>query len=135
MNYREIYKKHHKKINEGWHIHHIDADRKNNDISNLIALPAEFHLSLHNYIGLLPRTKINVLLKWYLKKSKNKLSKAYLEYNLKKEASKLKLSKSLIQKNKIYIKNKQEQYLKYLKTYAPDYYTRLSYWNKQIETW
>jgi len=31
----------------GWHVHHVDYNRFNNDASNLIALPPALHMSLH----------------------------------------------------------------------------------------
>lgn len=50
MNYRERYKKHYK-INFGkeYDIHHIDFDRNNNSISNLLLLPKTLHLKYHAY--------------------------------------------------------------------------------------
>lgn len=33
--------------NKYFHIHHIDSDRNNNDISNLVALPMQTHLRYH----------------------------------------------------------------------------------------
>ncbi len=52
MNYRKVWIKHHGEIpfdSEGrsYDIHHIDGDRKNNDISNLICLSVEDHLKIH----------------------------------------------------------------------------------------
>ena len=46
--YREKYIKHHGEPPEGWHIHHIDGDRKNNDIDNLIAIPPKLHVWIHD---------------------------------------------------------------------------------------
>ena len=34
-------------VPDGYHVHHIDFNRDNNDISNLVVLPAKEHLSLH----------------------------------------------------------------------------------------
>ena len=52
MNYRQIYKQYYGSIptdNNGrtYDIHHIDGDRTNNDITNLIAIPVEEHLAIH----------------------------------------------------------------------------------------
>ena len=56
MNYRTFYEKHYKlKIPKNWEIHHIDADRKNNNINNLIMLPKKLHRALHKHIGLLSK--------------------------------------------------------------------------------
>jgi hypothetical protein len=49
--YREKYIKHHGEPPEGWHIHHIDGDRKNNDIDNLIAVPPSLHEWIHDKYG------------------------------------------------------------------------------------
>ena len=47
-NYREIYKKYHSDVDiSGLHIHHLDGDSNNNDISNLIALTQEDHYKIH----------------------------------------------------------------------------------------
>lgn len=35
---------------EGFEIHHIDGNRGNNDISNLILLPGELHRQLHMFL-------------------------------------------------------------------------------------
>ena len=52
MTYRKIYKKHHGSIpvdstGRTYDIHHIDGNRKNNDIKNLVALSIEDHYNLH----------------------------------------------------------------------------------------
>lgn len=52
MNYRKIWESHHGKIpfdSEGrvYDIHHIDGDRNNNEITNLICLSLEDHYKLH----------------------------------------------------------------------------------------
>jgi len=52
MTYRKIYKKHHGSIpvddtGRTYDIHHIDGDRKNNDIKNLVALSIEDHYLIH----------------------------------------------------------------------------------------
>jgi hypothetical protein len=45
--YRKIYEDHHGKAPDGYHIHHIDGNPLNNDVSNLIALSPEEHASIH----------------------------------------------------------------------------------------
>ena len=65
-NYKKLYEKHHNiKVQKGYDIHHIDGNRENNKISNLICLPRKFHKSLHNWVGLVNRQAIEVLLNWY----------------------------------------------------------------------
>lgn len=50
--YRKIYEDFHNiKIPKGWHIHHIDGDRNNNDISNLEMLKPDDHAKKHGYIN------------------------------------------------------------------------------------
>lgn len=49
-NYREKYKQHYGiDFGREYAIHHIDGDRKNNDISNLLLLPSRLHSSYHAY--------------------------------------------------------------------------------------
>lgn len=47
MGSREVYRRHYGPIPEGWHVHHIDGNRKNNDPKNLIALSPEEHYHVH----------------------------------------------------------------------------------------
>lgn len=50
MNYRKFYEEETgETIPEGYEIHHIDHDRKNNDIDNLVALPKKLHRRYHYY--------------------------------------------------------------------------------------
>ena len=64
--YKKIYENYYKiKIEKGVDIHHIDGNIKNNNIDNLICLPKKFHKCLHNWVGLISREAIEVLLKWY----------------------------------------------------------------------
>lgn len=49
ISYRKIYEDYFRiKIPAGYDIHHIDRNRGNNDIKNLILLPKELHQRLHN---------------------------------------------------------------------------------------
>ena len=74
INYRKLYEEHHNlKIPKDWEIHHIDANRDNNKLKNLIMLPKQLHRALHNYVGLLPRKELMIVRRWYMKK-KSKLS-------------------------------------------------------------
>lgn len=45
--HREVWKEAHGPIPEGCHIHHIDGDTLNNDISNLACVPGREHISAH----------------------------------------------------------------------------------------
>lgn len=48
MKYRKLYESHYGiKIPPGYEIHHIDQNRNNNDIDNLILLPKKLHSQLH----------------------------------------------------------------------------------------
>lgn len=50
--YRQIYENFHNvKIPKGYHIHHIDGNRNNNDISNLEMLSPDEHAKKHGYIS------------------------------------------------------------------------------------
>jgi hypothetical protein len=48
INYRKLYESHFGEIPKGYHIHHIDGNPYNNDISNLKAVSAEEHAIIHN---------------------------------------------------------------------------------------
>jgi hypothetical protein len=45
--YRKIYEEYHGNIPDGHHIHHIDGNPNNNDITNLIAVTPEEHAAIH----------------------------------------------------------------------------------------
>ena len=45
--HRDVWEFHNGPIPEGYHVHHIDGDTTNNDISNLCCLPAGEHRRLH----------------------------------------------------------------------------------------
>ena len=48
VNYRKMWEEFHGcDIPQGWHIHHLDGDSHNNDISNLLACSVEEHAKLH----------------------------------------------------------------------------------------
>lgn len=46
--HRRIYEDHHGPIPEGWHVHHRDGDKLNNDPANLEAVPADQHTSMYH---------------------------------------------------------------------------------------
>lgn len=43
------------KIPNNFHIHHIDLNHNNNDITNLVMLPKELHIKYHSYLSNLPK--------------------------------------------------------------------------------
>lgn len=45
--HRKVWEAHNGAIPEGYHVHHKDENRKNNEIENLELLPAKDHLSRH----------------------------------------------------------------------------------------
>lgn len=50
-NYREKYKRYYGiEFGKEYAIHHIDFDRQNNDIGNLLLLPVELHQRYHFYL-------------------------------------------------------------------------------------
>ena len=51
VNYRKIWSDEHGEIPKGYHIHHIDGNCHNNDISNLMACSREEHARLHREMG------------------------------------------------------------------------------------
>jgi hypothetical protein len=48
--HRCIYETNHGPIPDGWHVHHIDHNPKNNSVENLIAMPERIHTMLHRTI-------------------------------------------------------------------------------------
>jgi hypothetical protein len=50
LKHREVIRKHDGRIKRGYHVHHCDGIKTNNDISNLIQIPAKLHEQIHkNY--------------------------------------------------------------------------------------
>ena len=50
MNYRKAYERHlDAKIPFDWDVHHLDEDRNNNEMDNLVAIPRELHTLYHKY--------------------------------------------------------------------------------------
>lgn len=69
MNYRKLYEKHYNiKIPKGFDIHHIDGNRQNNNIDNLLLLPRDIHKKYHsainnmNYVGLIKNKGFNYII-------------------------------------------------------------------------
>lgn len=69
--HREIYEMNISKIPTGYHVHHIDKNSTNNNLSNLIAIPEEFHIELHELDrkGFILKTKreVEIALAYYLR--------------------------------------------------------------------
>ena len=107
INYRKLYESHYNiLIPKSYELHHIDADRTNNNISNLIDLPKEFHKALHSWVGLIPRIYICHLLEWYLSQDKSFSAKA-LGYYLQVKFKKINTSKTLELECKKYLRNQK----------------------------
>lgn len=52
MNYRKFYKETTGiDIPKNFDVHHIDGDRSNNDIMNLVAIPRNIHQAYHHYLS------------------------------------------------------------------------------------
>ena len=92
MNYRKLYEKICGiKIPKNFEIHHIDFDRKNNDINNLVMLPKELHNKYHkalekyNNINYSLNTKLSGSLEpgyainWYIKTHDLKIIEEFID--------------------------------------------------------
>lgn len=54
MNYRKFYEEEcNIKIPKGYEIHHIDMNRENNNIENLVMLPKKLHKQYHFYLSMI----------------------------------------------------------------------------------
>jgi len=103
MNYRKFYiEETGKNIPDNYEVHHIDADRKNNKIKNLIALPRNFHKVLHAHIGLLPKETLIKLLSLYNKTNKNFTNNALATWIFRR-LKEIGVSKEIIKRNKAHI--------------------------------
>jgi hypothetical protein len=89
--YRRICREEHGEFPWHWHVHHIDADRVNNDPSNLIAVPAELHVRVHKLRPLPTRDTITIMLTSY----QNQLNR-FAELN--RELKRLKREAQLVRK-------------------------------------
>ena len=109
VNYRKLYEKHYKiKTPKDWDIHHIDGNRENNKIKNLIAIPKEFHRALHNWLGLVPKSIIEKLLEWYIPaKEKYKYTDRALGYTLVVKFKKINTDTSLEKNRRKYLFNRK----------------------------
>ena len=48
--HRAVWEYHHGEIPKGWQVHHVDGDKSNNDISNLLLVPKSIHATYHSQI-------------------------------------------------------------------------------------
>lgn len=59
MNYRELYKDYYGiDFDNYFDVHHIDRNRENNDINNLLLLPSKLHSQFHFNLNVLEQYKI-----------------------------------------------------------------------------
>ena len=62
MDYRKYYKEYYKiEFDDNYAIHHMDFDRRNNDISDLILLPRKLHAKYHlvlNVLSICPKKPV-----------------------------------------------------------------------------
>lgn len=69
LEHRVVYQKHHGIIPALWVVHHLDTDKINNDIENLIALPARIHNLLHKYQKQIRRRLSRIEVEKFLKEN------------------------------------------------------------------
>ena len=101
--YRKYYvKETGKSIPEGYEVHHIDANRKNNKIDNLIALTRNVHKTVHADIGLQTKKTLQQLLELYSKTNKNFTNRALANWVFNR-LKKISVSEEILRKNQIHI--------------------------------
>jgi hypothetical protein len=66
MIHREVFKKHYGRIPIGWLVHHVNHDKQDNRIENLIAVPEHFHNKLHQSKSRLSRAETIERLQKYI---------------------------------------------------------------------
>lgn len=73
--HRELYEINFGKIPRFYEVHHIDKNPTNNSLNNLIAIPQEFHIQLHELdkMGIILKTKseVSIALSFYLRGKRN----------------------------------------------------------------
>lgn len=57
--HREVYADHHGAVPEGLDVHHVDGDKANNDIANLVAISRSEHLKGHYREAPIPRADLS----------------------------------------------------------------------------
>ena len=119
MNYRkkyqdEYFSKTGQLMPKEYEVHHIDANRENNNYDNLIGLPKQLHKIFHSRIGLIPKIPLENLIQLYEKTYKNFTNEA-LVYWIKKRLENVGLSEEIKKKNtKLIAKRRIKFYQIYL---------------------
>ena len=74
-------------LNKHYEIHHIDRDRSNNDLSNLVAIPKDIHAKIHKIFNRYDKAieSINELGYFYAKEKDNILLAIKDYMNMKDE--------------------------------------------------
>ena len=108
--HREIYIMNVGPIGLNYDVHHIDKNPSNNSIENLIAIPREFHIVLHQLdkLGVILRNKsdVSIALSFYLKGKEEKSASFIKGKSLKKHYKKFYKNKleKIIKPNTIILK-------------------------------
>ena len=63
MNYRKFYEEQICDVPNEFQVHHIDGDKENNDISNLLMLPQELHAEYHRLKNVVESQKLELKIK------------------------------------------------------------------------
>lgn len=98
------------KLNSSIHIHHIDKNRKNNHISNLVNLPGKFHIKYHKLYYNLESIKLNIELNnWSIDDfiNDNYIRSFCLPFLPQRNWSKKLINKTIILNNYIIKRNKK----------------------------
>lgn len=86
--HRVVYRQAHGKIPDGWVIHHIDCNKLNNSLRNLIALPEKMHNTIHQLPCLPSRASLEQMVEKFklgLRPDKQRLLVEKAKKDLKKK--------------------------------------------------
>lgn len=79
----ENYKKLKSTLEEGFDVHHIDWNPKNDALDNLIVIPRKIRELVHEYLGYVNREELNILVEKYnSKKNYRRQKTSYLNFKL-----------------------------------------------------
>lgn len=99
MNYVKFYEtENNLKVQKGYEVHHVDWNRENNDIENLVHIPKKVHVCIHNYFGYVTKEECDTLRKVYEGiENPERFTNQYLKLRLRKYISRKKclLSKQI----------------------------------------